>query len=532
MAEGAGGKRGLELTAADALAGRGESFEELEERCKKAPRYGANAKFLLLQAASRLATEGGGLRFHPPASGSAPRAAIGAGGPDAAAHRSAPPQPGEASEAPRRLHWKQLPGGLLQCVPKPETPIVAFVLRPKIPRALRQGVANHLANQHLAMAAAAHGVLSAQEARTLVEENADLRAAAMKAALAQELDLYKRSATKALYSTSARTVTASADFVQQPLPTKRLPAGAVEGESGATEARDVADAADPGSGTAGGDGCRRSAAGNGAELEVAEGREAEPEAAAELEVEPVAAAELEVKPEAAAEREAEPDAGAERDAEPEAVVEEVDGATGQKVSAAEPAVPGGAPSASLVEAEANVEAGVQIGAAQVATSVDVAAAGASAQPPEAVEVACCGGGALNPAGPDTTGVLEGGKGQQRGESIGGGESGCGASGEAEVGKADSDAQTGGNTLPDAISAAAAKESRGKVKRRVAAFVRGVLDPVYAQNLISRQDFKTVAQKVVNKVMSAHVDATDDAFIAREDGNIRKLITQYLKQYLK
>jgi hypothetical protein len=52
------------------------------------------------------------------------------------------------------------------------------------------------------MAAAARRVPSAAAAHSLVAKDAALRGRALKAALAQELDLYKRSATKVLSSYS------------------------------------------------------------------------------------------------------------------------------------------------------------------------------------------------------------------------------------------------------------------------------------------------------------------------------------------
>ncbi|KAL0054689.1 hypothetical protein WJX82_001050 [Trebouxia sp. C0006] len=110
-------------------------------------------------------------------------------------------------------------GKLLSGVPKRETPIVAFVNTSKIPRATRQQVLQKLAGQHLTMA------LMDAECELIPDQVAardDLRKVALKAAIDQELKLFKSCMSKASYlNAAARTDASLVKFPpasMQPLP--------------------------------------------------------------------------------------------------------------------------------------------------------------------------------------------------------------------------------------------------------------------------------------------------------------------------
>lgn len=81
-------------------------------------------------------------------------------------------------------------------MPVKERPIVAFVARnPKVPRAVRQTVLNRLLVQELGRAAAA-SALPGVRAVALLAVSQERRAACVKAAVAAELELYRRSNNK------------------------------------------------------------------------------------------------------------------------------------------------------------------------------------------------------------------------------------------------------------------------------------------------------------------------------------------------
>ncbi|KAL0035140.1 hypothetical protein WJX79_002997 [Trebouxia sp. C0005] len=146
----------------------------------RAPRHGLNAKALLLQAAAQAAQEAADIEERAP--------------------DTIPAQDQEIANLKAAFAAS---GKLLSGVPKRETPIVAFVNTTKIPRATRQQVLQKLAGQHLTMA------LMDAECELLPDQVAardDLRKVALKAAIEQELKLFKSCMSKASYlNAAART---------------------------------------------------------------------------------------------------------------------------------------------------------------------------------------------------------------------------------------------------------------------------------------------------------------------------------------
>lgn len=87
---------------------------------------------------------------------------------------------------------------LWAAVPISERPTVAFILRnPKVPRVLRQTVLNRLLVRELGSAAASSGEKGLR-AVALLAVSQERRAVCVKAAVAAETDLYKRSNNKSV----------------------------------------------------------------------------------------------------------------------------------------------------------------------------------------------------------------------------------------------------------------------------------------------------------------------------------------------
>jgi len=95
----------------------------------------------------------------------------------------------------------------------------------------------------------------------------------------------------------------------------------------------------------------------------------------------------------------------------------------------------------------------------------------------------------------------------------------------------------GSTLVSALkelgsgASASASESdckaRRKIKAQVCAFVQSVLDPFYRARTMDKAQYKTICNKCVNKVMSAHPRAKDSRFLIAESDRIQKLVKAYL-----
>ncbi|PRW33151.1 methyltransferase TARBP1 [Chlorella sorokiniana] len=149
--------------------------DDLADACSRAPKFGLNAKALILQAALAEDDE--------PA---APR-------PDPAAEAA-------AATARRGAEY-------LTAVDVKQRPLVAYLARSKIPRINRQTVLNKLAGEHLALAGAATCSPALEPAAAAA--NLQLRKAAFDAALAQELELFRRCGSAQVYQNLAARTSAT-----------------------------------------------------------------------------------------------------------------------------------------------------------------------------------------------------------------------------------------------------------------------------------------------------------------------------------
>ncbi|CAD7698862.1 unnamed protein product [Ostreobium quekettii] len=72
------------------------------------------------------------------------------------------------------------------------------------------------------------------------------------------------------------------------------------------------------------------------------------------------------------------------------------------------------------------------------------------------------------------------------------------------------------------------EKSAAVREQVVRFVRGVLKPFFKASIVSKEMYKEVAKKSVDKVMGAHSRDSDASFLIHESERIRKLIEQYIE----
>ena len=197
----------VRMEAENRTTDQGPAEADLPTDAVRAPRHGLNAKALLMQAAAIAAEEAANIEEDAP--------------------------PTLSADEQQRARLKSTftsSSKLLSGIPKPETPIVAFVNQSKvkllwslwrscktscprfntwsctdfvgfcaaqIPRTTRQQVLQKLAGQHLAMA-----LLDADKGLTpeTVMACEDIRKAALSAAIQQELKLFKSCLSKAVGS--------------------------------------------------------------------------------------------------------------------------------------------------------------------------------------------------------------------------------------------------------------------------------------------------------------------------------------------
>eukprot|EP00884_Botryococcus_braunii_P003518 jgi/Botrbrau1/13167/Bobra.242_1s0004.2 len=73
-------------------------------------------------------------------------------------------------------------------------------------------------------------------------------------------------------------------------------------------------------------------------------------------------------------------------------------------------------------------------------------------------------------------------------------------------------------------------SHQRTKDAVLGYVRGILDPMYAAKAISKEIYKTVAKKAVDKVMKSHAGAEDASFLLREGFHVQVLVQKYVEYF--
>ncbi|KAL6778644.1 hypothetical protein ACKKBF_B15570 [Auxenochlorella protothecoides x Auxenochlorella symbiontica] len=149
--------------------------DELLQACAAAPRFGVNAKAIILQAAAEVDEE------------------------------EEPPVPPQLDD-PRQQEWECLARAaeFLEAVDPRLRPLVTYVPRSKLPRAARQTVVTKLAGQHLALAAMWQGQLEPAAAAGLE----GLRARAFAFAMDQEAELFRRCMGVGVYQNKAAQLTA------------------------------------------------------------------------------------------------------------------------------------------------------------------------------------------------------------------------------------------------------------------------------------------------------------------------------------
>lgn len=64
---------------------------------------------------------------------------------------------------------------------------------------------------------------------------------------------------------------------------------------------------------------------------------------------------------------------------------------------------------------------------------------------------------------------------------------------------------------------------------MAAFVNGILTPLFKAHKLAKEDYKWVARKAVNKVLEGTKGHSPEGFMSAErEGKIRKLVEGYIK----
>eukprot|EP00798_Chlamydomonas_sp_ICE-L_P025863 gene25863-11534_t len=171
------------------------ALDSLAQEIDGAPRYGLNARALILKAAAGVASmEGKMARLEKPTQ------ALAADGP--ADWR--PPRP--------RLNGP----GLSEAVPLAERPFVTYVNRSQIPRLQRQACCNTLFSGYLVFLAEAIGVLDDKSAVQLVTGDVDVKKTASAAAISQENGIYRQVTGKAQYEVLARKAVADGQKYIEP----------------------------------------------------------------------------------------------------------------------------------------------------------------------------------------------------------------------------------------------------------------------------------------------------------------------------
>ena len=82
--------------------------------------------------------------------------------------------------------------------------------------------------------------------------------------------------------------------------------------------------------------------------------------------------------------------------------------------------------------------------------------------------------------------------------------------------------------PQPASVGPQKCSYDDVRLSLVRFVRGILKPLFKAGVISKEIYKEVAKKTVDKVMGAHCKDENADFLIHEGDRIRKLIGQYVE----
>ncbi|GAB4815725.1 hypothetical protein N2152v2_002771 [Parachlorella kessleri] len=167
-------------------------LEDLDERLKSAPRFGLNARALILQAAALGADE-----------------------------EAQVTETRQEEDDPKAARQEALSRGAeyLTAVDPRERPQVAYNPRAKFARIIRQTVLNKLAGQHLALAAFHGGALGPAALATDCDLRQGRRRQAFYTALAQESELYSRCGTAQVYQNkAARTCATEWDRPQYPIP--------------------------------------------------------------------------------------------------------------------------------------------------------------------------------------------------------------------------------------------------------------------------------------------------------------------------
>ncbi|KAK9861960.1 hypothetical protein WJX84_008391 [Apatococcus fuscideae] len=173
----------------------------------------------ILAEARRIAAQGGSFVFPPLQQKlSQPRPSLEAAKPalaQAVSKRPVDQQPISAEADAKRPRLAPVQEKLFAAVPLQERPNVVWIKDSQVPLKTRQPTLNRLLGQHLAagllQSLQLDAILKPKSAQKAVRERAEIRAAAIQAALAQELSLYKACASSpTVYRNLAARTTAAA----------------------------------------------------------------------------------------------------------------------------------------------------------------------------------------------------------------------------------------------------------------------------------------------------------------------------------